>query len=98
MTLKDLRLNNKHYLHQAFDPHRRRKLTRTARLRRGIYLTISFIGIGCVFVSGLLDKPTLSCLSLVLSTLSLVVVTKYDTQVFFLEIIDRKEEEEKEEL
>ena len=97
MALKDFKLNNKHYLHQAFDPHHREKLVRTARLRRTIYLVICFIGVACVFTAGALKMPTLCCLSLLLSTLSIVVVTKYDTQLFFLKVIETNEQSREEE-
>ena len=98
MKLKDHQLNNRHYLHQAFDPHHRRKMVRTARRRRSIYLVICYVGIACLATSCALELPTLCCLSLLLSTLSIVVVTKYDTQVYFLEVIDRQEQSRKEEL
>jgi hypothetical protein len=96
MALHDHKLNNKHYLHKAFDPHHRVRLVRTARRRRSIYLVICFIGVACVAVSGVLEQPTLTCLSLLLSTLSIVVVTKYDTQVFFLTLIDKEKQSREE--
>lgn len=92
MTLKDIRLNNANYLDRAFEPEEREKLIKTARLRRTAYLVICFIGIACVAASGFMGLPTLSCLSLLLATLSLVCVTKYDTQIFFLTVIDQKEQ------
>ena len=97
MALKHHQLNNKHYLHRAFDPHHRKRMVRTARRRRGVYLVICFIGVGCVVASGALRLPTLCCLSLLLSTLSIVVVTKYDTQLFFLTVIEEREQVREEE-
>ena len=94
MTLKDFKLNNEHYLHQAFDPHLRKKLVRAARFRRNVYLMLFFVGIICIFIAGFSGWAVLSVLSLFLATLSLVVVTKYDTQVFFLKIIAQKENPE----
>ncbi len=94
MTLKELKLNGDHYLHQAFDPLLRKKLVRAARFRRNVYLALFFIGIICIFVAGFSGWATLTVLSLFLATLSLVVVTKYDTQVFFLKIIAKKEDPE----
>ena len=94
MTLKDFKLNNEHYLHQAFDPQLRKKLVRAARFRRNVYLMLFFVGILCIFVAGFSGWAVLSVLSLFLATLSLVVVTKYDTQVFFLKIIAQKENSE----
>ena len=90
MTLKELKLNNEHYLHQAFDPQLHEKLVCGARLRRNVYLALFFVGIFCIFIAGFSGWPVLSVLSLFLATLSLVVVTKYDTQVFFLKIIAKK--------
>ena len=94
MTLKDYQLNNQHYMQQAFDAKLRKKLVRAARFRRNVYLVLFFIGIFCLFIAGFSGWATLSCLSLFLATLSLVVVSKYDTQVFFLKIIAEKEESE----
>lgn len=91
MTLKDLKLNNRHYMHRAFDPELRKRLVRAARFRRNVYVVFFFIGLFCLFVAGFSGWATLSCLSLFLATLSLVVVSKYDTQVFFLKIIAEKE-------
>lgn len=94
MTLKELKLNNEHYMRQAFDPLLRKKLVRAARFRRNIYLVLFFVGIICIFIAGFSGWAVLSVLSLFLATLSLVVVTKYDTQVFFLKIIATKENPE----
>jgi uncharacterized membrane protein YjjP (DUF1212 family) len=94
MTLKEFKLNNQYFLDKAFDPEFREKLVRAARLRRNVYLVLFFTGIFCIFIAGIAGWATLSCLSLFLATLSLVVVTKYDTQVFFLKIIAEKEKPE----
>lgn len=91
MALKDHKLNNDKYLHRAFDSESREKLVQTARFRRTAYLVICFIGVACVAISGFMGLPLLSALSLLLATLSIVVVTKYDTQIFFLTMIEEKE-------
>lgn len=85
-------LNNERFLREAFDEHCRGKLVRAATLRRNVYLVLFAIGIACIFVAGFLGMTTLSILSLFLATLSLVVVSKYDTQLFFLKIISQKEQ------
>ena len=90
--MKDFKLNNENYLRQAFDPLLRKKLVRAARFRRNVYLVLFFVGIFCIFIAGFSGWAVLSVLSLFLATLSLVVVTKYDTQVLFLKIIAEKEE------
>ncbi len=95
MTLKEIGdLNNDHFLHEAFDATQRKKLIRAAVLRRNVYLVLFIIGIACIFVAGFMGMATLSILSLFLATLSLVVVSKYDTQVFFLKVISKKENPE----
>ncbi len=94
MALKDFQLNNEQYMKLAFDPKARNKLVLAARLRRNVYMVLFFIGIICIFVAGLSGWAELSVLSLFLATLSLVVVTKYDTQLYFLKIIATKKEPE----
>lgn len=92
MRLKEFgNLNNERFLRDAFDAKCREKLIRWARMRRNTYVVFFAIGIVCIFVSGFLGMTTLSILSLFLATLSLVVVSKYDTQLFFLKIISKKE-------
>ena len=92
MSLKEFGdLNNERFLRDAFDANCRGKLIRWARMRRNVYVVLFIIGIACIFVSGFLGMTTLSILSLFLATLSLVVVSKYDTQLFFLKIISKKE-------
>lgn len=93
MDLKDIgELNTERFLHEAFDVRYRKKLIRAARLRRNVYLVLFLIGFICIFLAGLSGFLILSILSLFLATLSLVVVSKYDTQLFFLKIIAEKEE------
>jgi len=90
MKLKDLGMNSEHFLRKAFDPQFRKKLIRAAHLRRNIYLVLFFIGILCIFIAGFAGWMLLSCLSLFLAMLSLVIVTKYDTQAAFLKIIEEE--------
>jgi hypothetical protein len=91
VVLKDRYLNSEHYLEQAFDPLQRGRLLRAAYVRRHVYTALFFIGIACIFIAGFSGWADLSVLSLFLALLSLVVVTKYDTQIFFLKIIDQRE-------
>ena len=92
MTLKEIGdMNNEHFLHEAFDAHCRGRLIGRARLRRNVYLALFIIGIACIFVAGFLGMARLSILSLFLATLSLVIMSKYDTQLFFLKVIREKE-------
>ena len=92
MDLKNFgELNTERFLREAFDATCRKKLIRSARLRRNVYLTLFLVGFFCVFIAGLSGFPLLCILSLFLATLSLVVMTKYDTQIFFLKILAKKE-------
>ena len=84
-------LNNEQFLGEAFDATCRQKLIRAARLRRNVYLALFLAGFFCIFIAGLSNFPLLCILSLFFATLSLVVMTKYNTQLFFLEIIAKKE-------
>ena len=89
-------LNNERFLNEAFETEHNQKLGRAARARRNIYLGLFVVGFVCIFVAALAGWLVLSILSLFLATLSLVVMTKYDTQLFFLRIIrlrGAKEEE-----
>jgi uncharacterized membrane protein YjjP (DUF1212 family) len=92
MNLKEIGdLNNERFLREAFEEKSRQKLLGAARFRRNVYLTLFFIGFFCIFIAGFSGLLLLSILSLFLATLSLVVMTKYDTQVFFLKIIARQQ-------
>ncbi len=84
-------LNNPRFLDEAFEPATNGRLLRAARFRRNVYLALFLVGIACIFVAGFLGRMLLSVLSLFLATLSLVVMTKYDTQLFFLKIIRLRE-------
>ena len=85
-------LNNERFLREAFDATCRKKLLHAARFRRNVYMALFSVGFFCIFIAGLSGLRLLSILSLFLATLSLVVMTKYDTQLFFLKIIEEKEE------
>ena len=95
MKLKEFgELNNAKFLREAFDSQSQKGLIRSARLRRNIYLVLFLVGFCCIFVAGFAGWLQLSILSLFLAILSLVVMTKYDTQVFFLKIIAEKDKTE----
>jgi len=83
-------MNSEHFLRKAFDPQFRKKLIRAAYLRRNVYLALFFVAIFCIFIAGVAGWVLLSVLSLFLAMLSLVIVTKYDTQVVFLNIIEEE--------
>ncbi len=89
-------LNNERFLDEAFEAEHNEKWIRSARMRRNIYLWLFLTGIVCIFITAFTDQMHMSILSLFLATISLVVMTKYDTQLFFLKGLRLREEEEKE--
>lgn len=92
MSLKELGgFNSDRFLREAFDAETRKNLIRGTRLRRNTYLSLFLTGFVCIFVSGFAGLLLLSILSLFLGTLSLVVMSKYDTQLFFLKILEKKD-------
>jgi uncharacterized membrane protein YjjP (DUF1212 family) len=92
MDLKALgELNTERFLREAFEPQYREKLIRAARLRRNVYLVLFLAGFISIFVTVLSGDRLLSVLSLGLSILALVVMTKYDTQLSFLKVIAKNE-------
>lgn len=83
-------LNNERFLKDAFDPENNQKLIRSARSMRNIYLWLFLTGIACIFITAFTLQIYMSLLSLFLATLSLVVMTKYDTQLHFLQEISKQ--------
>jgi len=80
-------LNNARFLEEAFNEDANVKWERAALLRRNIYLWLFLTGIACIFITALTRQLLMSFLSLFLALLSLVVMTKYDTQLTFLRIL-----------
>ncbi len=89
-------LNNKQFLDEAFSPETNEKWIRAVRLRRNIYLWLFLTGMVCIFLTAFTQQMHMSILSLFLATLSLVVMTKYDTQLFFLTKLKLRKSEEEE--
>jgi uncharacterized BrkB/YihY/UPF0761 family membrane protein len=85
-------LNTESFLKKAFDVKENSGLIRSALFRRNLYLALFLTGIACVFIAAFMDRGLLSVLSLGLATLSLVVMTKYNTQVYFLRAIKLRKE------
>lgn len=77
-------LNNARFLEEAFDKETNTRWERAALVRRNVYLWLFLTGIACIFITAFTRQLLMSILSLFLATLSLVVMTKYDTQLFFL--------------
>lgn len=86
-------MNNERFLKEAFDPERNRQHTKAACLRRNIYCGLFLAGIICIFITAFINQILLATLSLGLALLSLVVMTKYDTQISFLRSIRRQQDQ-----
>ena len=86
-------LNNERFLDEAFNAESNEKWERAVRLRRNVYLVLFLTGIACVFITAMTGQMVLGILSLFLATLSLVVMTKYETQRLFLTKLKLREPE-----
>lgn len=86
-------LNNERFLEEAFNAETNAKWERAALLRRNVYLWFFLTGIACIFITAFTQQFVMSVLSLFLATLSLVVMTKYDTQLFFLRNLKQRDKE-----
>ena len=84
-------LNNDRFLEEAFDKKTNAKWERAVLLRRNVYLWFFLTGIACIFITAFTRQLLMSILSLFLATLSLVVMTKYDTQLHFLRMLKPRE-------
>jgi|GEM_PF-6646950 len=91
-------MNSERFLNEAFEAEHHEKLEKGTRLRRNVYLWFFLTGIACIFITALTGQALLCILALFLSTLSLVIMTKYDTQLFFLKILRLRNENMKDEL
>jgi hypothetical protein len=80
-------LNNDRFLQEAFNEASNARWVRAARLRRNVYLLLFLTGIACIFITAFTRQLLMSILSLFLAMLSLVVMTKYDTQLTFLRML-----------
>lgn len=86
-------MNSERFLNEAFDQECRIQWSKNATLRRNIYLWLFVVAILCLFYTAIIDRMTLCILSLFLATISLVVMTKYDTQLYFLNILQLRDEQ-----
>lgn len=84
-------LNNDRFLEEAFNEETNARWARAALRQRNIYLWLFLTGIACIFITAFTRQLLLSILSLFLATLSLVVMTKYDTQLTFLRMLKLKD-------
>ena len=78
---------------KRFKPEFHSKWIKDTLLRRNIYLWLFLTGIACIFITAFTGQMLMSILSLFLATVSLVVMTKYDTQLFFLRGLKLRDED-----
>lgn len=86
------KINSERFIHEAFDHEMRVRWTRHATIRRNIYMGLFAVGMVCTLYTAATRSATLCMLALFLSTISLVVMSKYDTQIHFLKILQLREE------
>jgi len=84
-------LNSARFLKEAFDPEFNERWKKAVRRRRNIYLWLFLTGMGCLMITAFTHQIIMSILSLFLATLSLVVMSKYDTQLNFLRKLKLRE-------
>jgi hypothetical protein len=100
-AMKPLRLqdmNNERFLKEAFDPEANARWTRAVRFRRNVYLSLFLTGMVCLLITAITHQAHMSLLSLLLATCSLVITSKYDTQLQFLTKLKLRPTEEEEQL
>ncbi|MCF7849488.1 MAG: hypothetical protein K9M45_11615 [Kiritimatiellales bacterium] len=80
-------LSSDRLIEKAFHTDNLGKLIQAAQIRRNIYLGLFCISFLSILVCALTNRPHVAIVALFLTTLSLVVVTKYDIHLMFLRII-----------
>lgn len=84
-------MNSARFLKEAFEEEHRLHWLKGARIRRNVYMWLFIVGMICMLYTALTDWMTLCVLSLFLAVVSLVVMSKYDTQLCFLNILQMRE-------
>ena len=86
-------MNSARFLEEAFEEEHRLQWQKGARIRRNVYMWLFIVGLLCMLSTALTERMTLSILSLFLAVVSLVVMSKYDTQLCFLNILQIRDEQ-----
>jgi len=84
-------LNSEQYMNKAFDPEFHDQLEKSARIQRNLFLGLFATGCTGIVMAALTHQFSLSILAASLSVISLVVTTKYKTQLLFLRTINRQQ-------
>ena len=85
-------MNSERFLHEVFEEEQRLHWKKSARMRRNIYLWLFIVGMVCMLYTAIIHWMALCILSLFLAVVSLVVMSKYDTQLYFLNILQLRDE------
>ncbi|MDH3981531.1 MAG: hypothetical protein OES84_01375 [Kiritimatiellaceae bacterium] len=87
-------INSERFLTEAINGAHSDKLIKHARIRRNVYLWMFVASFLCIPCTALFGQMTLCICSLFFATISLVVMTKYDTQLFFLQLLKNRKEKD----
>ncbi|MDZ8118101.1 hypothetical protein [Pontiella agarivorans] len=87
------KFDSERFMHEAFDKTMRARWKKRISIRRNVYLCLFLIGMLCMLYTALIARTTLCILSLALAIISLVVMTKYETQLHFLKILQTREKQ-----
>lgn len=90
-------MNSERFLTEAFDDKLRKRWIKKARARRNVYMVLFIIGMLGMLYTAIIQQMTLCILSLLVAAGSLVVMTKYGTQLQFLNILKLRSEQQNEE-
>lgn len=86
-------MNSERFLHEAFEEKQRLLLQKSSLIRRNVYMWLFIVGMICMLYTAIVQRMTLCILSLFLAVVSLVVMSKYDTQLKFLNILQLRDEQ-----
>lgn len=88
MNIKGLKyLNGSQTIDKALHAENLEHLTRAAWIRRAVYLAMFFLSFSMIPVCAITEQMSATITSVFLTTISLVIVTKYDIHIQFLRII-----------
>ena len=92
MNIKDFgNMDSDQFIDDALHSGHIEQLIRGARIRRNIYLLMFIISFFSIVVCAVISLPTFAVVALFLTTLSLVIITKYDIHLLFLRIIHKQQ-------
>lgn len=85
-------MNSERFLNEVFEEDHRIQWQKNARIRRNVYMWLFIVGMVCMLYTAFIHWMTLCILSLFLAVVSLVVMSKYNTQLYFLNILQLRDE------